>query len=69
MFKFNFGDRVREEVTGFTGIVTRRLESASGNREYDVIPTCDEGGGTREGYWFDENRLVLVEANAVSITP
>ncbi len=61
-FKYELGAKVRDNITGFTGVVTSRTECITGGNRFEV-----EGGITEEGKpvgieWVDEDRLVLVQA-------
>jgi len=57
-FKHKLGDKVTDQVTGFTGIVTIRAEYLhSPNRRYEVSPKCDLNGKAADPQWLDEGRL------------
>lgn len=60
MHKFNLGDRIKETITGVTGIACGRCEYLWGCVQYEV--KCEEldSNGKIQDFWFDEARLVLV---------
>lgn len=51
------GTRVRDMITGFSGVVTGFVEYISGCNQALVIPPVDEKGAMQEGQWFDIQRL------------
>lgn len=58
MFEFELKTKVKDLITGYTGIVTGRLEYISGSRRY-LVETITGTGNTAEN-WFDESRLEVV---------
>jgi hypothetical protein len=64
----HLGDRVRDRINGFEGIVTGRAEYLFGCRQVLVAPTVlGEHGKVPESCWLDEDRVALVEVEAVPI--
>jgi hypothetical protein len=62
----NLGDRVRESITGFAGIVTARYEYLYGCVRVAVQPEkLAKDGKYQEALVFDEDQVVVVKANAV----
>lgn len=59
-FKFEFGAKVRDKVTGFEGVVTARCEYMTGCIQYVVVPTVDKDGKEGKSTWMDEARMELV---------
>ncbi|SHE66548.1 hypothetical protein SAMN02745157_0666 [Kaistia soli DSM 19436] len=55
------GNKVRDLVTGFTGIATARTEYLYGCVHISVTPTVDKDGKQAETAWFDEQRVEVVE--------
>ena len=55
------GSKVRDIVTGFTGIVTSRAEHLTTCRRYWVQPEADKDGKTPDGQWVDEPTLMVVK--------
>jgi len=67
MFKFNLGDKVKDLVSGFEGIVTIRSSYfTSGMPRYYVEPQgLTAEGKPKEGHHFDEGTLTLVEKEVI----
>lgn len=62
IFKFNNGDKVRDNITGFTGIITARLDYMFGCVRYQVSPNkLTSDGGMIDFHYFDEPQLELIE--------
>ena len=59
------GDRVRDKVTGFTGIITTHASHLAGCDRMWVTPSVDRDGKLVEGQWFDIDMLEIVEPNAL----
>lgn len=57
-----FGREYRDHITGFTGRCTGKVSYISGCDQVLLQPPVDEKGDLREGKWFDDERLVDVEA-------
>lgn len=52
------GSKVRDKITGFTGIVTGYVSYISGCNQALVVPQVGKDGASRDAEWFDEQRLV-----------
>lgn len=63
------GDKARDVVTGFTGIITGHAEHISGCDTYGLQPPVNDKGESVEIRWFDENRIEVLQAAAVTIVP
>ena len=64
------GDRVKDRITSFTGIVTAQSEYLNGCRRFGVQPeTLTKDGALKEDKWFDEPTLVLVKKGVVLMIP
>jgi hypothetical protein len=59
--KFKLGQRVKDRVTGFTGIATNRLEYLNGCIQYCVKPQHKEGEKIPDGEYIDQQQLELVD--------
>ena len=58
--KFEFGDLVKDTVSGFEGIVMVRALYSTGCTHYGLAPEeLDKDGKVREWEWFDQSRLKL----------
>jgi hypothetical protein len=56
--RVNLGATVRDIITGFSGVVTGRVEYLSGCNQSLVQPRVGDDGTHRGPEWFDEQRLV-----------
>lgn len=62
------GSRVKDMVSGFTGIATARTEYINGCARVVVDPeNLDKDGKLIEGRYFDEPQLEVLEEGAVKI--
>lgn len=69
-FVFGMGDEVKDQITGFQGIVITQLRWFTGCNRYNVQSKKlgkDGEPGTLEG--FDEISLRLIKAGAVKLIP
>jgi hypothetical protein len=55
------GQKVKDKITGFTGIAITRCEYLNGCVQYCVKPKLDKNGKIQEGEWFDDALLEIVE--------
>ena len=60
MFTIELGARVKDVVTGFTGVVMGRAEHTTGCNTYGVFPVILKDGMPQDHVWFDEHRLKIV---------
>ena len=51
------GQKVRDRISGFAGVVTGRAQYISGCAQALVAPTVTADGAFRNSEWFDEQRL------------
>lgn len=65
--KITLGVKVKEIVTGFTGVVTGHCEYLTGCDTYLVAPPLDKEGKHRDGRWFDVNRLEITDSVAIQL--
>ena len=62
----NLGDLVRDEVTGFTGVVLGRAQYLYEATTCRVHPReLQENGARRDAPWIEEDRLVVIEEHAI----
>ena len=64
-FKFSNGDKVKEKITGFEGVITGTCFYITGCDQYLVVPKSKKPNVKSEGAWYDEGRLDLVEENVL----
>lgn len=65
-FKFNLGDRVKDQVTGFVGVVLGRHQWLNGCNTYSVQPQTLKDGVPQERQSFDEPQLDLLGEEVVT---
>lgn len=65
MSKFNLGDKVKDRVTQFEGVIITRDEWFGGNTRFDVQPQKLKDEKPIESYAFDQGQLELVSEKAV----
>ncbi len=57
-FRIELGSRVRDQITGFEGVVTGRVEYLTGCAQYLVQPAVKKDSGEWiDARWLDEDRL------------
>lgn len=62
MSTVTLGDRVVDRVTGWSGIITGRLEYLNGCRQFLVKPEhLDKDGKMVDGIWLDEQYLMVLD--------
>ena len=54
------GQYVRDEVTGFEGVATARVEYLNGCIQYCVRPRVNKDGEMQEAHYIDDVQLVVV---------
>lgn len=54
------GDKLRDTVTGFTGIATARVEYLNGCVQFHLRPKTGESGKFPDGQYIDEEQLELL---------
>lgn len=60
------GDRARDTVTGFEGIVTATCAFLNGCQRVQLQPPVDAEGKPREGVYFDVEHVEVVETGVVA---
>lgn len=61
------GDRVKDRLTGFTGVVTAKVQYISGCDQMLVLPEADNANKLNSSEWFDVERLEKVEHSVVKV--
>ena len=59
-FKFNLGDRARDKITGFEGIVVSRTQWITNCNTYGLQPEKMKDGIPQDRQHFDEPQIELV---------
>lgn len=65
----NLGDRARDQVTGFEGVVVARTVWLHGCVRVTLQPQKLDAGKIIEPQTFDEKQLTLVRRSVVASTP
>ena len=64
-YKFSNGDKVKEIVTGFTGVITGPCHYITGCNTYLVVAKVKDEFSTAKTNWYDEGRLGLIQEETV----
>jgi hypothetical protein len=67
MNKILLGQRVKDKLTGFEGLVTGRAQYITGCDQLLVQPSLNGKGEFVEARWLDEPRLDITESSQVMI--
>jgi len=67
--KFGLGDKVRDTVTGFVGIITGISFWLNGCVQCGVKPPVDKDGKVLDAEWFDDQQLEIVKAERKRAAP
>lgn len=65
MDKFILGNRIKDAVTGFTGIAVARIEYINGCVQYGIKPNVDKDGKMQEVHYIDQEQLRFVDDGIV----
>lgn len=65
MFKFNNGDKVKCQISGFTGVIVCRAQWFNGCVRYTIQPKGNKQSEYLEAKTFDEPELELVKEQQV----
>ncbi len=58
--KIKFGDKVRDKVSGFVGIVVAKTEFINGCIQWNVMPKAGKDGKMPEEIGIDEGSLEVI---------
>lgn len=61
----NLGEKARDRITGFEGVVTGLALYISGCDQALLAPPVDNEGRFRDGLWFDIRRLVRIDGPTI----
>lgn len=53
----HLGDTVKDDVSGFQGIVVSRLQQFRGSTRVEIQPSITEDGKLPKSEWFDTERI------------
>jgi hypothetical protein len=65
----NLGDKVKDSITGFEGIVTGKTIWLNGCTRVGVQSDVLKDGVPTEAQWIDEPQLKVIESQKVSMGP
>jgi len=54
------GQKGKDKITGFKGIITGRAQYLYGCDQYGLNPEVDKDGKIGEIHWFDEGRIEII---------
>lgn len=60
MDTIHLGDKVKDRITGFTGIATARCKYLNGCVQFCVEPKVDKDGDMRKHRYIDREQLIVV---------
>ena len=66
--KIELGDKVKNILTGFEGIVTGQAIYLHGCSQSLVVPKISKDGEFRRSHWFDDPHLKVVKKAVVKTT-
>ncbi len=61
------GDRARDKITGFEGVVTGRCQYLTGCDQILLNPPVKDDGDFRGAHWFDIDRCEVKERGVFSL--
>ena len=61
------GDKVKDTLSGFTGVVLARSEHMTGCNQLYVLPDSTETNEMKSGHWFDVERMEKLEDRVVEV--
>ena len=59
------GDRVRDKISGFEGIITSHAQHLTGCDRFWVAPKVGADNKPTDGIWVDVDMLEIVEPNVI----
>ena len=66
--KFNLGDKVKDAITGFSGIIIGRTEWLNRCVRYGIqSEKLTKENKLPESQWIDEEQLLLVKAGVIKV--
>ncbi len=64
---FQFGQEVKDKITGFRGVITGQCSYITGCQQYLVQPKSKKPDTKPEALWFDIDRLEIVGKKIISV--
>lgn len=66
MFLHTLGERAKDKITGFEGVITVRCEFLTGCNRYCIQPTELKDGKPVESIYFDEAQITIVDGSVIT---
>lgn len=66
MFKHDLGLNAKDKITGFTGIITARVEFLTGCNRYCLQPTGLHDSKPIDSIYFDEDQVEIISSGISS---
>jgi hypothetical protein len=67
-FALMLGQIVKDQVSGFSGVITARVQYITGCNQYLVRPQgLDDKGKIQEGHYFDEDTLIILPKKSLRL--
>ena len=54
------GQKAKDKITGFEGVITGRAQYLFGCDQYSIVPVVDKDGKVSDTQWFDEGRIEII---------
>ena len=67
MRQLKLGQKARDVVTKFEGVLTGRATYLTGCDQYIVTPEVNDKGEAQDARWFDVNRLEIIDPAPVKL--
>lgn len=64
-FKYNLGQKAKDKVTGYTGVINAVARYINGCNKYSVQAPVDKDMKMPDSFWFDELSIEVQDAPAV----
>lgn len=61
------GRTYKDKITGFQGVATGHVEYISGCHQTLLVPPVGKNGESREGVWYDDQRLQVVGKSRIEL--
>ena len=65
--KCEMGQKVKDVITGFSGVVTGKAQYITGCQQVLVVPPVKSDGDSVSGQWLDEDRLEVVDQSRIEL--
>ena len=66
MKSIKLGQKVKDKVTGFTGIAVAKCKFLNGCVQFHISPPVDKDGNERKDQWIDAAQLEIIDNGILS---